>query len=350
MRFTRPLAIVAAGLAALTALSACSGGSSGAGSTSASADDLKNVQLTVGDVGGWLQPHLEAAGLLDGLPYKVAFKDVGGGTAYSTLASHAIDAGVWGFDANGAKTIQNGSGARIIGLIGRDGDSAQAREQGNINFFVSRASKIDGIADLRGKTIGVNWGKGTTADVVLYSALHDAGISPGELTVQYFTDASGPAAFASGKLDGFITSVNGPLVDAINKNDAKIIYYANQASAISYVITTTQQVIDDSAKNKALKDFVGRVTKYYDWRSEAENHDAYAGAIAKQTKTSPELAGGVADYIAKTVFVLPFDDANIARYQKDLDNLVTWGLLDKKVAAKSLVNTSFNDAIVAAHQ
>ncbi|UOQ56972.1 ABC transporter substrate-binding protein [Leucobacter allii] len=305
-------------------------------------------KLVVGDVGGWLESHLEAAELLDDVPYEIEFKDVGGANAYTTLASGQIDAGVWGFDANGAKTIVNGSGARIVGLIGRDGDDEASREQGNINLFVSEQSGIEDLDDLRGKTIGVNWGQGTTADVVLQAALAEAGLAPADLDVKYFTDATGNTAFLSRQLDGFVTSVNGALVEDMENEGTEVLYYANEASAVSYVIASTEKIMDDPAKSLAVADFVERVTAYYDWRHLDENHEAFAEAVGVQQSIDAELGGKVADAIATTVSVQPYTDEAIADYQEDLDNLVTWGLLDEAIDVQDLIDTRYAENIDAA--
>lgn len=304
--------------------------------------------LVVGDVGGWLEGHLEAAGLLDDLPYEIEFKDLAGASAYATLSAGQIDAGVWGFDANGAKTIAGGSDARIISLIGPEPGSNP--DQGNINLFVSKESGIASTADLAGKTIGVNWGEGTTADVVLHAALADAGLSTDNLDVKYFTDATGATAFLSRQLDGFVTSYNGAFVEDMEKNGTSIVFYANQASAVAYVITSRGAVIEDPAKKEMVADFVTRVTKYYDWRGVDGNLDAFTEAVAKQQSTSPELARAVALGIAKTVQVLPFTDENVAAYQQDLDNLLAWGLLTDEISADKLIDRSFADDIDAARR
>lgn len=322
-------------------LTACSG----AGGES---DDGGTTKLVVGDVGGWIQSHYEAAGLLEDLPYEVEFKDLAGASVYATLSSEQIDVGVWGFDANGAKTITNGSDARIIGLIGRADDSDQSKNQGNINLFVSSKSGINALPDIAGKTIGVNWGEGTTADVVFHGALADAGLTKADVNVKYFTDATGNTAYLSGQLDGFITSVNSALVEDINAGNSKIVYYANQASAVSYVIASTESKIADESKKDAIADWVERTTKYYDWRGVDSNLDAFGQAVATQMSVDKELGTDVAGYIADTVQVQEFTDEKIADYQADLDTLLEQGLLDSAVKAEDLIDTTFADSIANA--
>lgn len=339
----KPATAIAAALAAGLLLSACSSGGTDAspGSSPESAGTL-----IVGDVGGWLEGHLDAAGLLDDIGYEVEFKDLAGASVYATLSAGQIDAGVWGFDANGAKTIADGSDARIVGLIGPE-HGADPR-QGNINIFVSQESGIESTADLAGKTIGVNWGQGTTADVILHAALAEANLTPADLDVKYFTDATGASAFLSRQLDGFVTSYNGAFVEDMQNNGTSIVYYANEASAVAYVIASREPVIEDPAKKELLADFVTRVTKYYDWRGEDANLDAFTAAVEQQQSTTPELAREVALGIGKTVQVLPYTDENVAAYQQDLDNLLAWGLLDQEISAEQLINRTFADAIDAA--
>lgn len=332
--------LVIATVAAL-GLSACSG-------SGEAASGGKTEKLVVGDVGGWIKSHYEAAGLLKDLPYEVEFKDLPGANVYSSLTAGQIDVGVWGIDANGAKTISDGSDARIIGLIGRSGDTEEAKQQGNINIYVSQASGIQDLAGLKGKTIGVNWGQGATADVVLHSALAEAGLTVDDLNVKYFTDASGNTAYLSGQLDGFITSVNAAIVEDINAGKSKILYYANQATAISYVITSSEKNINDPAKQEAIADWVSRTTKYYDWRGVDANIEAFGGAVANQMSVDQELGTDVATYIADTVQVQEFSDQKIAEYQSDINNLKSWGLLDRDITVTDFVDTSFADAISSA--
>ncbi len=342
----RGAALVGAAALALTACSSTSSGSANGQSGDTVQTDRQT--LVVGDVGGWLEGHMKTAGLLDDLSYDVKFNDLAGASVYATLSAGKIDLGVWGFDANGAKTMAGGSDARIIGLIGpKEGSDLN---QGNINLFVSKESGITSIDDLAGKTIGVNWGQGTTADVVLHAALAQAGLTTDDLTVKYFTDSSGATAFLSRQLDGYITSVNGALVQDIQNNGTQQIYFANEASTVAYVIASRQAVIDDPVKRDAVADFVTRVTKYYDWRGEPQNLDAFTQAVATQQSAELDVARVVATSIATTVQVLPFTDDTVVRYQKDLDNLHTWGLLDESVGADSLIDKSFSDAIDAARE
>lgn len=349
----RGLALVAA----LAVTAACSGtpaaspssaegGATSTGAADAGDVDLSGVTLVVGDVGGWLEDHLGTAGLLEDLPYSIDFKDVGGANAYSTLSSGQIDAGVWGFDANGAQTITGGSDARIIGLIGPAADADPL--QGNINLFVATDAGIETPEDLAGKTIGVNWGQGTTADVVLHAALAEAGLTPSDLDVKYFTDATGATAYLSGQLDGFVTSYNGPFVESINNGDSEVLYFAGQASAVAYVLTSREAVTSDPEKSAALSDFVTRVTEYYDWRGEEANRDAFAQALADQQSIDLELAGQIADLVGTTVQVREFDDAAVAAYQADLDDLVTWELMPENVDVEDLIDRTYADSISAA--
>lgn len=341
MRVQAAKVLVIATIAAL-GLSACSG------SSSADGGGEQSTKLVVGDVGGWIKSHYAEAGLLEDLPYEVEFKDLAGASVYATLSAGQIDVGVWGFDANGAKTITDGSDARIIGLIGREDDSDESKAQGNINLFVSKASGIVDLADIKGKTIGVNWGEGTTADVVLHGALAKAGLTKADLDVKYFTDGTGNAAYLSGQLDGFITSVNSALVEDINAGNTSIAYYANDASAVSYVIASTESKIADPAKKDAIADWVTRTTQYYHERGEDENLDSFGRAVATQMSVDEVLGKDVATYIAKTVEVQEFSDEKIADYQADLDSLKAWGLLDEAVTADQLIDTTFADAITAA--
>lgn len=337
--FSKTGKVFAGGLALALLLTGC-------GQDAENSPDQLQGTLVVGDVGGWLEGHLEAAGLLEDLPYDIEFVDVGGASAYATLSAGQIDAGVWGFDANGAQTIADGSDARIIGLIGPEPGSDP--QQGNINIFVSEASGIASTADLEGKTVGVNWGQGTTADVILHAALVDAGLTPSDLTINYFTDATGATAFLSRQLDGFVTSYNGAFVEDMQDNGTSVVYYANEASAVAYVIASRASVIEDPEKNELLADFVTRVTRYYDWRGEEENLDAFTEAVQRQQSTSEELAREVAIAIATTVQVLPYTDENVAAYDADLDNLLEWGLIGEPIEAESLIDRTFADDIDAA--
>ncbi|MGO1561375.1 ABC-type nitrate/sulfonate/bicarbonate transport systems, periplasmic components [Actinomycetales bacterium JB111] len=328
------VAAVAAALA-LT-LAACGGGDS-----EPDADTLR-----IGSVGGWLEDHLEEAGLLEDLPYDVEFVDVAGAGAYGSLSAGQIDVGVWGFDANGSQSISEGSSSRIIALIGSDPEADPHR--GVINLYTSAESGISSIDDLAGTTIGVNWGEGTTADVVMHAALDEAGISPDDLTLNYFSDASGSTAFLSRQVDGFVTSLNGALVEDIQENGTQPIYYANQASSVAYVIASRDDVIEDESRFDMVSDFVSRITEYYDWRGEEANLDSFTQAVMAEQSTSEDYATVVAENIGPAVQVLEFSDENVGRFQEDLDNLLDWGLVDAPVAAEDLIDDTFADAIVAA--
>ncbi len=177
------ICLLAAGvLAAACASSASnSGGTSPAsGSAAVSAATLSKVTLRVGDQAGTgAEALLTAAGLINKLPFKVAWSDFPSGPPMlQAMGAGSLDIGGVG-DAPPVFAAAAGEKIAIVGaLLGNPLAAA---------VVVPKGSPIHSVAQLRGKKIAV--AEGSSADFHLLAVLKQAGLTPKDVTLDVFLGA-----------------------------------------------------------------------------------------------------------------------------------------------------------------
>src|SRR6266567_8274801 len=194
----------AAAVAAVTLTAAgCSSGSSpAAGGTTASPAspksavqaDVSDVTLHIGDQAGTgAESLLIAAGLIDKIPFKVAWSDfTSGPPMLQAMGAGAVDVGGVG----NAPPVFAAAGGSKIAIVG----AYQANPLGSA-LVVPKNSPITSVAQLRGKRIAV--AQGSSADFHLLTVLKKAGLSVHDVTLDYLQPADGLAALGSGHVDAW---------------------------------------------------------------------------------------------------------------------------------------------------
>src|SRR6266702_5884418 len=185
----------AAAVAAVTLTAAgCSSGSSPAaggatpspaGPRSAVQADVSDVTLHIGDQAGTgAESLLTAAGLIDKIPFKVAWSDfTSGPPMLQAMGAGAVDVGGVG----NAPPVFAAAGGDQIAIVG----ALQANPLGSA-LLVPKGSGIHSVAQLKGKRIAV--AQGSSADYHLLTVLNKAGISVHDVTLVYLQPAAGLAA------------------------------------------------------------------------------------------------------------------------------------------------------------
>src|SRR5580704_9756239 len=186
--------LAAGALAAACASSASDSGGTSAGTKAVSAADVAKVTLHVGDQAGTgAEALLTAAGLINKLPFKVAWSDfTSGPPMLQAMGSGAIDIGGVG----DAPPVFAAAGGEKIAIVG----AYQANPLGSA-LLVPKNSPITSVAQLKGKRIAV--AQGSSADYHLLTVLTKAGLTVHDVTLTYLQPAEGLAALSSGHVDAW---------------------------------------------------------------------------------------------------------------------------------------------------
>src|SRR5580692_6822191 len=147
--------VLAVGLAAAGCSSGSSSSSASGSSASVSAASLSKVTLHVGDQAGTgAEAVLTAAGLINKLPFKVAWSDfTSGPPMLQAMAGGSVDVGGVG----NAPPVFAAAGGDQLAIVG----ALQANPNGSA-LLVPKGSPIHSVAQLRGKKIAV--AQGSSAD------------------------------------------------------------------------------------------------------------------------------------------------------------------------------------------
>jgi sulfonate transport system substrate-binding protein len=345
MRFRSLLAI---GAAAVFVLVGCSQGSLAGGPAKAPVPKavdtaaLKNVTLRLGDQkGSSTQALLQAAGLLDKVPYKVQWSTfTSGPPMLEAIDAGAVDAGQVGNTPPIFSAAANG-GINIVG--------AERSTVGD-TLLVPKDSTISKLADLRGKTIAV--AKGSSAHGTLLKTLAKAGLTPDDVNIAYLQPADAFAAFSQGNVaawsawDPYVTQAVQQLRarELISGADAlrgKGLAAGSELSNGYTFQVANRGSLSDPAKNTAIQDYVGRIAKAHLW---AKAHpDEWAKLYAQQTGVSEQIARTAVPRLA--LQPIEIGDALVTSEQKLADAFTAAKQIPSKVDVNNLIDRRYNEAV-----
>lgn len=338
------------GLTALVTVTACGSPTAAPGAAPAPVAvpgpvdpaQLAAVTLRVGDQKGTSQQAvLQAAGLLDGLPYKVQFSTFTSGPPMLEAANAgAIDVGQVG----NTPPIFSAAAGGAISIVGA------LRSPVGDALLVPKDSPVKTLADLRGKTIAV--AKGSSANGTFLNTLTAAGLTPKDVTISYLQPGDAYAAFTQGSVaawavwEPYATQAGQELgarelvpgVDALNgTGTAGGTPLSNGLS----LLVANRGSLADPGRNAAIGDYVTRVGKANQW---AKAHpDEWARLYSQVTGIPVPVAAAAAPRLALNP--TPIDDAVVGSEQKLADAFTTAGLIPAHVDIAPYLDRRYNDAV-----
>lgn len=301
---------------AVTGLGACAGGS---GDT-----------LVIGYQDNGLPKLVEKSGVLKGAPYDVQWAILTGPAAnLSALYSKKIDLGHMGDtsltveQANAQKnwTAQNAPLKIVAGF--RNDPNPQYPQ---IVTAVRTSSGITGLSGLRGRTWAYNYGGYNHAQYL--ASLAKAGLTEKDVKPVKFADGkTAAAAFNSGRTDVYSGSP-GAILTSLRSGAAKtLLDERNTGIPALNVWAARADVLADKQKDKNLRDFFGRMAKYFTW---LDGHPDQAKQILRDTlKETPQLADF--DYQQRRGGFRKLDAPLVQREQKVADVLFAGKAIKRKV-------------------
>ncbi|TXN50160.1 ABC transporter substrate-binding protein [Methylobacterium sp. WL119] len=282
--------------------------------------------LRVGDQRGNARALMEAAGVLDGLPYRLAWSEFpAAAPLLEALNAGAIDAGGVG---DAPFTFAAAAGVPVKAFL------AFRNRQDGLAILAAADSPIRTVADLKGRRIATN--RGSIGHQVVLAALGEAGLPADAVTLSFLPPADAKIALASGSVYDWATWE--PYTSTAEL--AGLVRVVRDGNGITPGLSFA--VASDAAlkgKRALLADFGERLARARAWA---------LGDPAPYAKVWSKLIGlpeavplrwfGRAQYRN-----VPIDEAVIADEQANIDLYVRAGLIPKARAprAEAIFDTGF---------
>lgn len=285
--------------------------------------------LVVGDQSYNARAVMEAAGVLEDLPYTLEWKQFTAGSPVAeALNVGSLDLGLLG-DAPPLFLGALGAPIKVVAV------SRQNLE--GVAILARKDSDIHSLADLKGKRAAI-W-KGSWSQQLLFSALDKAGVPRDALELRYLSALDASHALDGGSVDVIATWE--PYVTQQERQGARVLATAEGIiPAQSFVVANVKAVQEKRAQ---IADFLQRLKTARQWTlSDPAHTEAYADAWAKRTRADGDIAR--AWFARARTDLAPLNAQVITDAQKTVDFFAGIGLI-KRYPAASLFDTSFSAAL-----
>lgn len=289
------------------------------------------ADLTVGDQSYGARTVMEAAGVLNDLPYTLEWKQFTAGSPVAeALNVGALDVGLLG-DAPVLFLGALGAPIKVIGLSRQKLDG--------VAIVVGKDSAITSVADLKGKRVAI-W-KGSWSQQLMLTALDRAGVPRDAVEYRYLTALDASHALDGGSVDAIATW--DPYVIQQERQGARVLLTAKTLiPAQSFIVANDKSIRDKRAQ---ITDFIQRLQKARAWSvANKQNTDAYATAWAALSKADADVARGWFERSATVV--QPISPEAITQAQETIDFFNKEGLT-KAYPAATVFDDSFSAVLGA---
>ncbi|ACB96648.1 ABC transporter substrate-binding protein [Beijerinckia indica] len=239
--------------------------------------------LKIGDQKGGTHALMQAAGVLDDIPYRLEWRVFAAAAPLTeALAAGAIDAGLLG-DAPFLFAYASGAPIRVIAAAAPDGEKSAG-----VAILVPKNSQIKSPQELKGHLLGTI--RGSAGHHFALLALEHFGIDPRDVKFVFLGPAEAKAALSTGAIDAW--SIWDPYLTLAEMQDgARPLVDGPEVPRTGFVIEAAN--IDAINKKQALlENFLGRFRQARTWLG---THIAdYAQVWAKETGLPVEVANVVA--------------------------------------------------------
>ena len=286
--------------------------------------------LRMGDQRGNVRALMEAAGLLNDVPYKVEWSEFAAAAPLAeAMSADAIDGGITG-DAPFTFAFAAGVPIKAIAVDRYD-------PQGTA-IVVSGASKLTDAAGLKGKRVAT--GRGSIGHSLILAVMKKQGWSKSDVTITFLQPADAKAALANGAIDAWSTWEPYTSQVEILDGGRRIASASGLLAGQTYLAATEAAT---KTKRPLLEDYVRRFAAARLW--EAANNAAYAKRwgelMTMDARVPAQWFSRAGDRIVQT------DAAAIANEQVVIDLYTEAGLIKQRVNAADAFDSGFNDAVHA---
>lgn len=214
---------------------------------------------------------------------------------------------------------------------------------GDVNnqvILVPRGSRIETLADLKGKRVG--YIRATTAHYFLIQMLKSVGLGWGDIIPVAIGVSDGAAAFSSGALDAW--AIYGfPIQRAIATEGARILKTALGFLSGNYLVAAHVDALKDPAKVELIGDYLRLVKQAFAWA--ATNKDAWAAAIARDIGVPLAYVQDEFRRASDVYSLRAVDEAAIRSQQQVADVFAEQKLIPHAVDVRPLWDDRFNAII-----
>jgi len=286
------------------------------------------VVLRVGDQKGNAQAVMQAAGVLNDVPYKIEWKEfVAAAPLLEALGASAIETGLVG-DAPFTFAAAANVPVKAIAAIRQNHEG--------LAILVSEKSQVKSFDDLRGKTIAT--GRGSIGHQLVLAALEQRGWTTDDVKLVFLAPSDAKVAYSQGSVDAWSTWEPYVSQEEVLFKSRRIITGEGLTPGLSFQVATPMAIKE---KRAALEDFARRLTVARAW---SQDHvDSYAETWGRLMNIPPVVA---INWLKRAkIRITPIDDDVVADEQKTIDLYVRTGLIKQPLEASEIVDRSFTDAI-----
>jgi NitT/TauT family transport system substrate-binding protein len=290
------------------------------------------TSLVVGDQSYNARTVMEAAGVLNDLPYQLEWKQFTAGSPVAeALNVGSLDLGLLG-DAPPLFLGALGAPIKVVGISRQSLDGVAVLVRGD--------SSIHRLADLQGKTVAI-W-KGSWSQQLALAALDRAGVPRDQVNFRYLNALDASHALEGGSVDAIATWE--PYVTQAQRQGARVLTTAEGLIPAQSFVVASQGALDDAAKHAAIADFLQRLQRARTWaNADPEHTRRYAAAWAERTRADAAIAQ--AWFARARTSVGPVTPAAIAQAQRTVDFFAGEGLV-KGYDASRLFYDGFAQSLV----
>lgn len=214
---------------------------------------------------------------------------------------------------------------------------------GDVNnqvIIVPRGSKIETLADLKGRRVG--YIRATTSHYYLIQMLRSVGLGWGDITPVAIGVSDGAAAFSSGALDAW--AIYGfPIQRAIAIDGARILKTARGFLSGNYLVVAHVDALADPAKSAIIGDYLRVLKRAYAWA--ADHRAEWAVAVSRDIGVPLEYVQDQFRRASDVYTLRPVDDAAIRSQQQVADVFAEQKLIPRAVDVRPLWDDRFNGII-----
>jgi sulfonate transport system substrate-binding protein len=286
------------------------------------------VILRVGDQKGNAQAVMQAAGVLNDVPYKIEWKEfVAAAPLLEALGAGAIETGLVG-DAPFTFAAAANAPVKAIAAIRQNHEG--------LAILVPEKSPITSFDDLRGKTIAT--GRGSIGHQLVLAALESKGWTADDVKLVFLAPSDAKVAYSQGSVDAWSTWEPYVSQEEVLFKSRRIITGEGLTPGLSFQVAPPAAIKE---KRAALEDFARRLTIARAW---SQDHvDGYAETWGRLMNIPPVVA---VNWLQRAkIRITPIDDDVVADEQKTIDLYVRTGLIKQPPKAADIVDRSFTDAI-----
>lgn len=285
--------------------------------------------LRAGDQKGGTQSVMKAAGVLDGLPYRLEWSQFAAAAPLlEALNAGAVDLAFAG-DAPTTFAMAAGLQARIIQPVRTTGAGTA--------IVVPAASPVREAADLRGRSIATN--RGSIGHALVLAVAEAQGWRPSDIRLVNLLPNDAKTALSTGAVDAWC-SWGVYVAQARLADGARVVVDGGRGllTGLSYLVASDEAI---ARRRDALLDFCRRLAVARRW---AEAHrDEYARVLAAEIGVSQPVARLV--FETETPVPVPIDAQVVADEQRTADRYLAAGVIRAGLDAARLFDASFNPAL-----